>query len=80
MSASKRRKWLHGLLAAAVGGFAGMTKSALLLVIVAPEKFSLGPDLRRTLLAILVLAVLSAAQFASAYLAQSPVPDLEDES
>lgn len=66
--------WLHGLIAALVGGSSEMLASSLGLVIIAPEKFEIGPQLWKTLLVISVLTILSGAKVAAAYLKTSPIP------
>jgi hypothetical protein len=67
--------WLHGLVAAFVGGFAGAMDSGLVLLLVAPNEFNLGRKLWHTLLAITILAALSGAKVSFAYLKTSPTPE-----
>lgn len=67
-------KWLHGLLAALIGGAAGAAQTSLGVLVIAPEKFTVGPILWKTLITIFVLSILTGIQFAAAYLKQSPVP------
>lgn len=67
-------KWVMGLLAALIGGAAGAAQTSLGVLVIAPEKFAIGPVLWKTLITIGVLAVLSGLQMAFAYLKQSPVP------
>lgn len=71
-----RALWLHGLVAAFVGGFATSMDSGLVLLLVAPTEFNLGTKLWHTLLVIIILAVLSGAKVAFAYLKTSPTPDV----
>lgn len=66
--------WLHGLVAAFVGGAAGALDSALVLVLVAPQDFNLGSGFYRLLLTASVFALLSGFKVAAAYLKKSPVP------
>ncbi len=66
--------WLHGLIAALIGGAASALDSGLALIIIAPEQFNLNKGLARTLLTITVLGVLSGVKLAFAYLKQSPLP------
>lgn len=74
MNKTKLEKWLYGLLAAGIGGFAGAVDSSLALMVIAPEKFNLGPNLKTTLWTALVLGALTGAKCAFAYLKQSPLP------
>jgi hypothetical protein len=62
--------WLHGLLAAAIGG-AG---TAVSLIVVKPSDFNLGTGLHDLLKIAAVNAVISTFL----YLKQSPLPDLEN--
>ena len=66
--------WLHGLFAALIVGTASAIDSGLVLVVVAPDKFNVNEGLKRTLITILVLGILSGAKAAFAYLRQSPIP------
>lgn len=66
--------WLHGLISAFIGGFAGALESGFALVLIAPETFNLNKGLGKTLVAMLVFAVLSGYKTAAAYLKQSPSP------
>lgn len=67
-------QWLHGLIAAFIGGLATAVDSGLTLLIVAPGEFNLGAGFRKTLVTIAVLGLLSGAKLAFAYLKQSPLP------
>lgn len=71
---SNTKRWVHGLLAAFVGGLASAMDSGLALMVLVPEKFNLGPGLGRTLLTVSVLGILTGAKVAFAYLKQSPLP------
>lgn len=53
---------------------AGAVDSSLALMILVPQQFNLGPELKRTLLTGLVLGLLTGAKCAFAYLKQSPLP------
>lgn len=44
------KTWLHGVIAAFIGGLAGAIDSGIALMIVVPKDFNLGPDLKKTLL------------------------------
>ena len=68
------KTWLHGLIAALIGGFASAMDSGLALMIIAPDKFNLGPALWKTLGTVTVLGILSGLKVMFAYLKQSPVP------
>ena len=68
-----KQMWLHGLVAAFVGGSANMVTSGLALMLINPEQFNLGPALVHTLLSVFVLAAISGLQTAAAYLKQSPL-------
>jgi hypothetical protein len=68
------RMWVHGLTAAFVGGFAGAVDSGIALILIAPETFNLSSGLRKTLLTVSVLGLLTGIKFAAAYLKQSPNP------
>lgn len=73
------KTWAHGLLSAFIGGAANAAYSGLTLIVMAPETFNLGVALKKTLVTLLVLAVLSGAQTTFAYLKKSPTPwDGED--
>lgn len=72
-----KQKWVHGLSAAFVGGVATAIDSGLALIIIAPDQFNLNKGLLRTLLTITVLAILSGAKLAFAYLKQAPLPEEE---
>ena len=67
--------WLHGLVAAFIGGAATMLSSSLALMVMNPEQFNMGAQLGHTLKTVLVLGLLSGAQTAAAYLKQSPLWD-----
>jgi len=66
--------WLHGLFAAFIGGSSGMMEVSLGVLIIAPEKFDIGPILWKTLLTIFVLGTITGAKVMFAYLKQSPLP------
>lgn len=66
--------WLSGLLAALIGGSAEAVFAGLGVVVLAPEKFEVGPVLWKTLIVLTVLSVLSGIKSAAFYLKQSPVP------
>ena len=66
--------WIHGLLSAFIGGAANALYSGITLLLAAPNEFNLGAALKKTLLTILVLALLSGIQTAAAYLKQAPTP------
>ncbi|HXI40827.1 MAG TPA: hypothetical protein VNH83_12650 [Bryobacteraceae bacterium] len=70
----KSQAWLHGLVAATVGGFSGALESGITLIVVAPETFNLNAGLKKTLFTMLIFSLLSGAKCAAAYLKQSPVP------
>lgn len=72
------RRWAYGLTSGFVGGMAGALDSGLALLIIAPADFNLGPQLKKTLVTVLVLGVLTGAKVAFAYLKQSPLPPDED--
>lgn len=67
------RMWLHGLVAAFIGGAATMLSSSLALMVMNPEQFNMGPQVWHTLRTVLVLGLISGAQTAAAYLKQSPL-------
>jgi hypothetical protein len=71
------RRWLYGLSSGFIGGMAGAVDSGLALLIIAPSDFNLGPHLRKTLLTVLVLGLLTGVKVAFAYLKQSPLPPAE---
>lgn len=71
---TKVRRWLYGLASGFVGGMAGALDGGLALLIIAPQDFNLGPQLKKTLLTVLVLGVLTGLKVAFAYLKQSPLP------
>jgi hypothetical protein len=73
------RKWLHGLSAAFVGTVATSIDSSVTLTLIAPETFNLNHGLKKTLVTVLVLSLLSGVKTAMAYLKQAPVPPAEDE-
>jgi len=72
------KRWLHGLMAAFVGGFASFIETSLILPAVAPESFNFGPNLFRTVFTIVLFGALAGAKLAFAYLAKSPTPPDED--
>lgn len=65
------RMWIHGLVAAAIGGAANTVTN----MVVAPESFNLKDGLKNVLIAAGVSALLSSAL----YLKQSPLPDLDED-
>lgn len=71
---SSTRQWVHGLFAALIGGTAGAIDSGIALMILVPEKFNLGPDLKKTLIVTGVLGILTGIKTTMAYLKQSPLP------
>jgi hypothetical protein len=68
------QRWFHGLAAAFIGGVASAVDSGLALIIMAPDQFNINAQLKRTLITISVLGILSGAKLAFAYLKQSPLP------
>jgi len=70
------RRWLHGISGGFIGGFAGAIDSGLALIVLAPEKFNLGPGLGFTLKTTLVLGLLTGAKTCFAYLKTVPDPSL----
>lgn len=63
------RVWLHGLIAAFIGGGANAIAAAA----IAPDEFNLNTGLRKLGILFLVSGILNAA----GYLKQSPVPKIE---
>jgi gas vesicle protein len=68
-----KEQWVHGLIAAFLGGLAGAVDGGLTVMLIAPETFNLGPGLRKTLLTLTVFGILSGVKLAAAYLKQSPI-------
>lgn len=71
---AKWKTWAIGLLAAFIGGFAGIVESVLILPAVAPDAFNLHEHFEKTLGVAAALGTLQGIKFAMAYLAKSPVP------
>ena len=69
-----KEQWLYGLGSAFIGGCAGAIDSGIALIIIAPETFNLSTGLRKTLITVLVLGLLTGAKTAAAFLKQSPLP------
>jgi hypothetical protein len=67
-------QWVHGIVAAFIGGVAGALDSGLALLLIAPETFNLNTGLRKTLLTLTVFGLLSGAKLAFAYLKTAPTP------
>lgn len=76
----KTKRWLYGLLGGFIGGVATVFDSSLALMVIAPDKFNLGPGLQTTLLTACVLAGLSGAKIAFAYLKQAPLPPMSGDT
>lgn len=68
-----KQQWFHGLAAAFIGGLSGAGEAGLTLLLIAPQTFNLGPDVRKTLFTISVFALLSGGKVTLAYLKQSPI-------
>lgn len=66
-------QWVQGLLAAVIGGFSGVMDNGIALIIIAPETFNLNAGLRKTLITLCVLGLLTGAKCMFAYLQQSPI-------
>ena len=75
MSTESGRLWLHGLIAAFVGGVAAAIDSGIVLLLVAPNDFNFGQGFWKLFLAVMILAVLTGIKTAAAYLKKSPVPE-----
>jgi hypothetical protein len=73
------RVWVHGLIAAAIGGMASTLDSGLTLLVAAPKEFNLSDGLKKTLFTLLVLGCLNGAKLAFAYLKAAPDPWAGDE-
>jgi len=67
--------WLHGLIAAFIGGGAGAVSAGFASAMVAPGQFNLGGGLLGLLKLMGVTFIVSGAIAVAAYLKQSPVPD-----
>jgi len=72
------RKWVYGICSGFVGGMAGALDGGLALIVISPEDFNLGPQLKKTLVTMLVLGILTGLKIAFAYLKQSPLPPIEE--
>lgn len=68
------KQWVHGLLAAFIGGVASALDSGIALMIIAPAQFNLSSGLWKTLLTVTVLGILTGIKVSAAYLRQSPLP------
>ncbi len=69
-----QHKWFYGLASGFLGGLWSSIDSGLAVMIMAPREFNLDEKLGKTLLAMLVLGLLSGAKVAVAYLKQAPLP------
>lgn len=68
------RLWLHGLVAAVIGGGAGAVTAGVSASVIDPSHFNFGGELSHTLRLMLGIFVVNGILSAFAYLQKSPVP------
>ena len=69
------KMWLHGLVAAFIGGGAGAVSAGFSAAVLAPDQFNLSTGILPMLKLMVLTFIVSGIVAAMAYLKQSPVPD-----